>query len=206
MNFTSHRNKVTVLLCSLLLIGFVCRQALALDPSRDLSQFNRQLWVTENGLPQNTVHSIVQTQNGYIWISTEEGLARFDGVRFTVFDKQNTPELKSNDIRVLVADRRGGLWIGTAEGLVRLMDAKFTAFTTQDGLPSNVIDAITEGPDDSLWVATAAGIARFSGNLFSAQPELPGNGVRVLFADRDGALWIGSSDGLARCQNGAVDK
>src|ERR1043166_7909786 len=112
-------SRTVCVLCSLLLIGFVDRQALALDPSRDLSQFNRQVWVTENGLPQNTVHSIVQTQNGYIWIATEEGLARFDGVRFTVFDKQNTPELKSNDIRVLSADRQGALWIGTAEGLVR---------------------------------------------------------------------------------------
>ena len=117
MNSTSHRKKVTVcILCSLLLVGFVCRQALALDPSRDLSQFNRQVWVTENGLPQNTVHSIVQTQNGYVWIATEEGLARFDGVRFTVFDKQNTPELKSNDVRVLVSDRQGALWIGTPKG------------------------------------------------------------------------------------------
>jgi ligand-binding sensor domain-containing protein/signal transduction histidine kinase len=207
MNSTSHPNKVTVcILCCLLLIGFVCRQALALDPNKDLSQFNRQVWVTENGLPQNTVHSIVQTQNGYIWIATEEGLARFDGVRFTVFDKQNTPELKSNDIRVLFADRRGGLWIGTAEGLVRLMDAKFTAFTTRDGLPSNVVEAMTEGHDDSVWIATAAGIAHFSGNVFSAQPELPGSGVRVLFADRDDALWVGSADGLARYQNGAVAK
>src|SRR5258706_4140630 len=155
--------RAACILCSLLLLGFVCRQALALDPNRDLSQFNRQVWVTENGLPQNTVHSIVQTQNGYVWIATEEGLARLDGVRLTVFDKQNTPELKSNDIRVLVSDRQGALWIGTAEGLVRLMDAKFTAFTTQDGLPSNVIEAISEGHDDSLWIATAAGIARFSG-------------------------------------------
>src|SRR5438874_12810057 len=151
MNSTSHRKKVTAcILCSLLLIGFVWRQALALDSNRDLSQFNRQVWVTENGLPQNTVHSIVQTQNGYVWIATEEGLARFDGVRFTVFDKQNTPELKSNDIRVLVPDRRGGLWVGTGEGLVRLMGGKFTAFTNQDGLPSNLIDAIVGGHDESL--------------------------------------------------------
>src|ERR1043166_10290971 len=122
--------------------------------SRDLSQFNRQVWVTENGLPQNTVHSIVQTQNGYIWIATEEGLARFDGVRFTVFDKQNTPELKSNDIRVLLEDRSGALWAGTAAGLVRLADGKFTAFTVRDGLPSDRIDAICEDAENALWIAT----------------------------------------------------
>src|SRR5207245_5136267 len=168
MRPTAHRNQLTVcILALLLLLGFGCRQALALDPTLDLSQFNRQVWLTENCLPQNTVHSITQSKNGYLWIATEEGLARFDGVKFTVFDKQNTPELKSNDIRVLLEDRRGALWIGTTDGLVRLVDSKFTAFTTRDGLPSNVIDALCEDPDDSLWVATATGIVRFSDSVFA---------------------------------------
>jgi len=69
--------------------------AYALDSSRELSQFGHEVWLTENGLPQNTVHAIAQTPDGYIWIGTEEGLARFDGVKFTVFDKQNTPDRKS---------------------------------------------------------------------------------------------------------------
>src|SRR6266568_8115407 len=153
----------------LLLLLLAEGQTAGLDSLRDLSEFNGQVWVTENGLPQNTVHAITQAKSGYIWIATEEGLARFDGIRFTVFDKQNTPELKSNDIRVLLEDRRGALWIGTPDGLVRLMDAKFTAFTTRDGLPSNVIDALCEGYDDSLWVATAAGTARFGDNVFTAR-------------------------------------
>ena len=73
----------------------------ALDPNRSLSEFGHQSWLTENGLPQNTVQSIVQTQDGYLWIGTQEGLARFDGINFTVFDKENTPAFKSNDIRFL---------------------------------------------------------------------------------------------------------
>ena len=77
---------------------------MALDSSRDLTQYGHEVWLTENGLPQNTVHSIAQTRDGYIWIGTEEGLARFDGIRFTVFDKQNTAQLKSNYIRALLAD------------------------------------------------------------------------------------------------------
>src|SRR6185503_10070092 len=83
-----------------LLLGS-CESALALDSPRELSQLGHEVWLTENGLPQNTVHAIAQTNDGYIWIGTEEGLARFDGVKFTVFDKQNTPELKSNYIRNL---------------------------------------------------------------------------------------------------------
>jgi ligand-binding sensor domain-containing protein/signal transduction histidine kinase len=197
-------NKPAITLCSLLLLGLVCTQAMALDPAREISQFNRQAWLTENGLPQNTVHSIRQANDGYIWIATEEGLARFDGIKFTVFDKQNTPELKSNDIRVLLEDRRGALWIGTAEGLVRLLDGKFTAFTTQNGLPSDVIDALCEDGSGSLWVATAGGIARSGDNGFTAQSESPKDGVRALFADREGALWIGSSNGLARYKDGTI--
>ena len=203
-------NKLTIfILCSLLLLCFVCRQAVALDPARDLSQFNAQVWLTENGLPQNTIHSIAQARDGYVWLATEEGLARFDGIKFTVFDKQNTPELKSNDIRVLLEDRRGALWIGTTDGLVRLVDSKFTAFTTRDGLPSNVIDALCEDHDGSLWVAASTGIVRLSDDVFTpfaAQAEYPKNGIKALFADREGALWIGSSEGLARYQNGAVAK
>ncbi|MFS8084011.1 MAG: two-component regulator propeller domain-containing protein, partial [Acidobacteriota bacterium] len=179
------------------------------DPTRDLSQFRHEVWLTENGLPQNTVHSITQAKDGYVWIATEEGLARFDGIRFTVFDKQNTPELKSNDVRVLLEDSRGALWIGTADGLLRLLDGKFTAFTTENGLPSNVIDVLCEDDNGSLWVATAAGMARFSDNVFTSsmpEAEFPKGGVKALFEDREGALWIGSSDGLARYKNGAVAK
>ena len=197
------------ILSSLLLLCFGCGLALALDPVSELSQFNRQVWLTENGLPQNTVHSITQANDGYVWIATEEGLARFDGIKFTVFDKQNTPELKSNDIRVLLEDRRGALWIGTTDGLVRLLDSKFTPFTTRDGLPSNVIDALCEDHNGSLWVATAAGIAHLGDSVFTPATtslEFPKNGIRSLFEDREGALWIGSSEGLAQYKNGAVAK
>src|SRR5205807_4552428 len=121
MRPTAYRNRLTIrIFCLLCLLCFGCKQATALDPTRDLPHFNRQVWLTENGLPQNTVHSITQTKDGYVWIATEEGVARFDGVRFTVFDKQNTPELRSNDIRVLVADRTGALWIGTDRKSTRL--------------------------------------------------------------------------------------
>src|SRR5437588_289757 len=215
MHAASHRDKLTVgILGSLLLLCFACRQSMALDPTRDLSQFNRQVWLTENGLPQNTVHSITQAKDGYVWIATEEGLARFDGIKFTVFDKQNTPELKSNDIRVLLEDRRGALWIGTTDGLVRLMDSKFTAFTTRDGLPSNVIDALCEDQNDSLWVATAAGMAHFSegsvwigtaGGLSRFSDKhfssfRPGDGlaneiILSIFEDREGSLWLGTESG-----------
>src|SRR5262245_22863046 len=68
-------------------------------------------WNTATGLPQNTVHSIVQTPDGYLWLGTRDGLARFDGVRFKVFNRGNTPELPTNRILRLFLDGAGRLWI-----------------------------------------------------------------------------------------------
>src|SRR5437588_7106369 len=115
-------------------------RALALDTRRELAQFSRQVWQTENGLPQNTVHSVIQTRDGYIWAATEEGLARFDGLGFVVFDKENTPQLRSNDVRSVMQDRSGALWLSTSEGLVRLSDGVAAPFTTGQGRPGNDVE------------------------------------------------------------------
>ena len=191
----------------MLLCGAV--HAPALDPERDLFQFNQQSWLAENGLPQNTVHSVTQSQDGYIWIATEEGLARFDGIKFTVFDKQNTPQLQSNNVRVLLEDRRGNLWIGTADGLVEMRDGKFTRYATEQGLPANVIDSLYQDQHDVLWIATSAGLASFKNGVFTAlasQPDLPKDRIQALFEDHEGALWIGSPSGLTRTKDGTVTR
>lgn len=188
------------------LLLLVCSgTALALDSRRELSRFSQEVWLTENGLPQNTVHSIAQTRDGYVWIGTEEGLARFDGVRFTVFDLRNTPQLKSNYIRTLLADRRGALWIGTAQGLIRMWDGKFTAFTTNEGLPSDTIQAVYEDREGNLWVATANGLGLFKGGAlttFTTKERLIGGSIQALFEDAEGALWIGTPYGLGRLKDG----
>src|SRR5689334_5821296 len=179
--------------------------AYALDTPRELSQFGHEVWLTENGLPQNTVHAIAQTTDGYIWIGTEEGLARFDGVKFTVFDKQNTPEIKSNYIRSLLADRQGALWIGTAQGLVRMVNGKFTLFTRDDGLPSETIQAVYEDREQNLWVATANGLALLkSGGLttFTTKERLISGSIQALLEDSGGALWIATPYGVGRIKDG----
>jgi ligand-binding sensor domain-containing protein/signal transduction histidine kinase len=205
----AHLNKPTVcVLCSLALVCFGGVRALALDPARDLSQFKQQTWLTENGLPQNTIHRITQGTDGYIWIATEEGLARFDGIKFAVFDKQNTPQLKTNDVRVLLEDAHGDLWIGTADGLVQMSDGKFKTFTMQEGLPGNVIDSIYEDRKGGLWIATSAGMAHFQNGVVTplTQPDCPRGRIQALFEDREGALWIGTPDGLVRSKNEAINR
>ena len=104
--------------------------ALALDPAKALTQFTHSVWVMEDGLPQNSIRAIAQTADGYLWLATQAGLVRFDGVRFTVFNTANTPLLTSSNILALLAARDGSLWIGTyGGGLTRLKDGTFTTAT-----------------------------------------------------------------------------
>ena len=194
-------SRIPYLLFILLLLPGISGPLVALDSHRELSQLRQEMWLTENGLPQNTVHAIAQTLDGYIWMGTEEGLARFDGVKFSVFDRQNTAQFKSNYIRALLGDRQGALWIGTAEGLLRLLNGKFTLFTTNEGLPSNTIQAVHEDREGNLWVATATGLGLFkSGSLttFTTKERLIGGSIQTLFEDADGAMWIATPYGVGR--------
>src|ERR1041385_6364659 len=83
--------------------------AFALDPRKAISQCIREVWTTDNGLPQNTVEAIIQSRDGYLWFGTQEGLVRFDGLRFTVFDRNNSPELPANVVQTVLEDRSGNI-------------------------------------------------------------------------------------------------
>jgi ligand-binding sensor domain-containing protein/signal transduction histidine kinase len=96
--------------------------AVALEPTTPLYGYGRQAWAMENGLPQNTVQALLQTRDGFIWLGTEMGLVRFDGIAFQVFDRESTPGLPGNDVRALLETPDGTLWIGASDGLARWKD------------------------------------------------------------------------------------
>src|ERR1700741_126652 len=130
------------------------------DPS-PLRPHARQTWQTAEGLPQNSVGDIVQTRDGYLWFATAEGLVRFDGVRFTVFDRTSTPALPSGNIDSLTVAADGALWIGfRMHGIGRMHAGQFTLWTKDKGLSTNEIDAMAVTPDGSIWAATNAGLQR----------------------------------------------
>ena len=114
----------------------------ALEPSTPLANYARQSWGMETGLPQNTVQALAQTSDGFIWLGTEVGLVRFDGIAFQLFDHNTTPALPGNDVRCLLAAPDGSLWIGTGDGLARWKDGAITVFTKKDGLIVNRIDRL----------------------------------------------------------------
>ena len=97
----------------------------ALTSQRGVAQYAHTHYMTRDGLPHALVNSIAQTPDGYLWTGSEQGLARFDGARFTTFDHSKTPGLPTNQITVLAVDPEGGLWAGTREhGVVRRIDGR----------------------------------------------------------------------------------
>src|ERR1700722_14821698 len=82
----------------------------------ETAEYSRRIWRSEDGLPQNKIQAITQTREGYLWIGTSGGLVRFDGVRFVVFDRSNTPALRDDSILSLCPASDGSLWIGTEGG------------------------------------------------------------------------------------------
>ncbi len=198
----------TVFLACAITIVSACA-LLALDPAKAVTQYMHKAWTTNDGLPLNSVQSIAQTRDGYLWLGTQEGLVRFDGVRFTTFDKGNTPEITNSNITALYEDRQSNLWIGTrGGGLVRLRDGTFTTYTTKQGLAHNQVWSICEDGEGVLWIGTSEGLSRFHEGQLTAialHDELPSRFVRVVHADRDGNLWAGTyGAGLVRIRNGQV--
>ncbi|HQU85639.1 MAG TPA: two-component regulator propeller domain-containing protein, partial [Pyrinomonadaceae bacterium] len=154
------------------------------------AQYRFDSWTTDNGLPQNSVRKILQTSDGYIWLTTLDGLARFDGVRFTVFNKSNTKELPSNRFINLFADTDDTLWVSTEDqGIVRYRNGVFRTFTTADGLPSNQVLELIKEADGSYTAITNVGSAKFDGERF-----LPALKVNEVFKykylnSRSGRFW-----------------
>ena len=117
--------------------------ALSLCTTTASAQYRFDHWTADNGLPQNSVRDIVQTRDGYLWLATLDGLVRFDGVRFTVFNKSNSPGIINNRFLKLYEDGRGDLWVATeSSGLTRLQQGRFTTYTTADGLPDNAVKSL----------------------------------------------------------------
>jgi ligand-binding sensor domain-containing protein/signal transduction histidine kinase len=196
------------------LASFGCRLAHALDPRTGLDGFSQQVWSTENGLPQSSVHVVVQTSDGFLWLGTEGGLARFNGYQFRVFDRENTPGFAGDDIRCLVEGRLGTLWVGTASGLTRLKDGRARMFTPADGVPGGAVRMMLEAGDGRLWVLTEGGLAASVANIDSTKVEfrivsqsdrLSSGRVLSLAPDASGGIWIGASQGLTHAVDSGVE-
>ena len=176
-----------------------------LDTGKPLKQYGRQSWQTDMGLPQNTVHAIVQTTDGYIWMATEGGLVRFDGQDLRTYDTGNTLQIASDSISSLTAGSGGILWISTSNGLVRREGSRFTRMTSANGLPSNMVRFTHLLRDGRLLVATADGVAIGDTSGFHAIAGMDASiAPELVTEDASGTLWIGSGQRLVSLPPGST--
>ena len=172
---------------------------LALQPSLDITQYAHTAWTARDGLLKGSVRSIVQTPDGYLWLGTEFGLVRFDGVRFVTWSPPAGQRLPSANIRSLLAARDGTLWIGTLEGLASWKDGKLQAYPPLAG--QNVL-TLLEDHEGSVWagsfgVPKAKLCAIHAGNTeCHGDDGSLGQWVWSLYEDPEGRLWAGAETGL----------
>jgi signal transduction histidine kinase/ligand-binding sensor domain-containing protein len=180
-------------------------RAFALDPSLDISQYAHTSWKIRDGFSKGTINSIAQTQNGYLWLGTEFGLLRFDGVRNVPWQPPPGQQLPSDRIIRLLAARDGTLWIGTDKGLASWKDDKLTLYAE---LAGRGIASLLEDREGSVW---AGGWMTPTGKLCSihngnvqcyGEDGAFGHGVFGSYEDRKGNLWVGVSNGLWRWKPG----
>ena len=159
-------------------------------------------WQTDDGLPQNSVHALAQTADGYLWVGTREGLARFDGLSFTIPETPGAPELQRAWISALCSTRDGSLWIAADSlGLFRLKDGLFSHYTEKEGFPGCQPRCLFEARDGSVWVGTEdRGLTHFQEGKFSTFDQRQGlgdNSVRCVHEDGRGVIRAATKRGLS---------
>lgn len=162
------------------------------------AQYRFDSWTTDRGLPQNSVYSTAQTPDGYIWFTTLDGLVRFDGVRFKVFNKSNTENFFTNRLRNIFAEEDGALWIANEKaGLTRFQNNQFKTFTTADGLSSNDIHYVQKDLDGSLMVFAINGMSRTrdKGISFNVERRQDIREYKI-WVSSSGIRWEINKDGL----------
>lgn len=177
----------------------LCGTAVLCAQSQEIHNLGHQSWSTENGLPQNSVHQVFQSSDGYIWIATEDGVARFDGIDFKIFGHENTPAFTSNDTCCFAQDSNGFLWIGTSDGLVQYKVGKFRHFPVAD-----TIISLSTDDSGSVVALTGNSILRFDGKGFFPLP-LPSSATPTAIGKADeGSLWIASTSGMFQYKQGQL--
>jgi signal transduction histidine kinase/ligand-binding sensor domain-containing protein len=193
-----------------LVLVFSVTTALSQVSAERVGIYLHDVWGTESGLPQSSITAIAQTRDGYLWLGTFGGLARFDGVKFTVFEKANSPGLQSNRVTALYEDRAGNLWVGLEHGgVARYTQGKFTSFGFASGMPDLAVIAVKEDQQGNIWLNTHAGLTYLSKEGITTQASyfgLPRDLLSFALAGRDGSVWLRTPQGLARFHAGITTR
>ena len=159
-----------------------------------ISDFQIVSWTTEDGLPQNSVNDIIQTDDGYIWLATYGGLVRFDGLTFKTFHIGNTRGLESNRLKTLLESNSGGLWLGHDNGGVTVFkNGIFETPPALDSLNHEFVEDFSDDSEGNVWIGTGKGLYKFDGRgvkKYDNANGLPTNDVVKLFYNPKGGIYV----------------
>ncbi|MBS1790230.1 MAG: hypothetical protein JST85_21070 [Acidobacteria bacterium] len=167
-------------------------------------EYGFDVWTTANGLPQNTVTGLAQTPDGYLWLSTFDGLARFDGVRFTIFDKGNTKGIVNNRFARLFADREGAVYAYTENYVVTVYRQGVFRSYSDFATAGEPIAAIVSDAQGNAVFETAKGDYALQGDRFVLTPNQKEPHVKQIYWGKSGAKWIIALNQITRQQDGQV--
>ncbi|NNE70900.1 MAG: hypothetical protein HKN29_11140 [Rhodothermales bacterium] len=191
------------ILVTSLLVTSLTANTTYVDPGKSMTQMVMDRWTADDGLPQNSVVTIIQTSDGYLWLGTDEGLVRFNGLDFTVFDRDD--RLGRVQIVALEEDHQGRLWVGTLDGVVTVHEGEVAQVV---GIPSDArVEALLADGDDGIYVGTwEAGVFHCREN--ACQPlavgDASGLGRVQSIAQANGIIWVGSDSGVFRVDQGIL--
>ena len=170
-----------------------------------LSQYRIEKWETEQGLPLNTVQTVLQARSGHLWVGTAAGLARFDGIRFKTFEGNPVKELTSQSIFGLMEDSKGRIWIGHSRGAAVYQNGRFQTMLGPDVTNGRRVWSFAEDRQGAIWAGTESGLVRWDEGkvkVFGREEGLPSLRIRSLAFDNRGTLWIAmTAGGLASFAN-----
>lgn len=167
-----------------------------LSPDKVLTQYNHDYWDLDKGMPSNTVLDNLLSSDGYMWFATFDGLVKFDGVNFQMFNEKNHPAFKRNGVLSLYEDENHVLWIGTnGGGLIKMQNNDFILFQDDTLQQSNIITDIDLDKEGFLWLATRNGVMKFKDGSFTSDPRLrslSNSAILSLMIDSKNNIWIGT--------------
>lgn len=185
-----------VVLCILLVIFTVDAQQQTRLPLRD---YFFETWNTRSGLPHNSINSLAQTQDGYLWIGTWEGLARFNGQEFKLFTRSEITDLPDSGIRALTPTSEGGLLIAGSRGGISVYQHR--QWDTQPNAQA-MVNHIFKSKNDDLWLALESdGVFYRSANSSKDTPIIQNVSAYRIIEDTKGVIWAATSDGLYKIVN-----
>jgi signal transduction histidine kinase/ligand-binding sensor domain-containing protein len=181
-------------LCTLLVIGVLLSvPANALDPQKLITQFTHTSWTAKDGIP-GPVRAIAQTPDGYLWLGTEVGLYRFDGLRFVAWEPSFGERVPSSSVWSLYTARDGSLWIGfSSAGICQLHNGHLTTYSQADDVPPGGILSIVEDGSGSIWAGGPYGLSKLENGKWrrvGAEAGYPALGAQTMLVDQSGRLWV----------------